>query len=787
MKTKKELPAWLVLTVICLVAALALGATYNGTKDRIATQEAEKAVAVRQELLPEAESFEVIEPTGEYTVYRGVKDGQDVGYVSVGTVLGFGGEVEVTVGTDENGVITGVRVGGANFSETAGLGAKSKEPKFYEQFTGKEYPVDLTKNGGEIDAITAATITSSAVVRGVNATIKAMSEAAGFTINEPVALVDELGDNRYATTKQGFGGPIYVEITMDGDAIAAIRIGDDSYAETRTGAQEESFWSQYIGKNGTNLVLGQDIDAYSGATISSTAVNDAVNLILLYVNDPEAFAAQMANAPEEVDVSIPEGAETWSAVGKGVMGSFKVTISVDEAGAVSGIAVSDSDDENDAAFLGQVKNNNAFLAQFIGAVPPVEGVDTVAGATVSSKGVIAAVNAAYNSYLGVEDTPAPTPTEAPAADGNKVIAKGLTGSFAVTVSFNDDGTVASVVLGKSDSDMDEGFLAMVDTDAFLGQFIGKVPPVDADTVSGATISSKAVIEAVNSLAPAKEAASEAADTQKVIAKGLTGSFAVTVSFNADGTIADVVLGKSDSDMDEGFLAMANTEAFLGQFIGKSIPVEADTVSGATISSKAIIEAINGMTPPAAEEEKEIVDTQKVIASGLTGKFAVTASFYADGTIAEVKLGKSDSDMDEDFLALADTDDFLGQFIGKTIPVEADAVTGATISSKAIIEAINSMTPVLTAKEEAAEPQKVIAKGLTGSFAVTVSFNADGTIAEVKISASDSDMDEDFLAKTRTDDFLGQFIGKTAPVEADTVSGATISSQAIIDAINGLAQ
>ena len=50
----KKLPAWIVLTVISLVAALALGATYNGTKDRIAAQEAEKAVAVRQELLPAA-------------------------------------------------------------------------------------------------------------------------------------------------------------------------------------------------------------------------------------------------------------------------------------------------------------------------------------------------------------------------------------------------------------------------------------------------------------------------------------------------------------------------------------------------------------------------------------------------------------------------------------------------------------------------------------------------------------------------------------------------------------
>ena len=169
----KKLPAWIVLTVISLVAALALGATYNGTKDRIATQEAEKAVAVRQELLPAAADFKLLTAEDETEVYQGLDaSGASVGYVSVGTVTGFGGPVEVTVGMDDEGTIAGVRVGGSNFSETAGLGAKSKEPAFYEQFAGMVYPVDLTKNGGEVDAITAATITSSAVVRGVNDTAK---------------------------------------------------------------------------------------------------------------------------------------------------------------------------------------------------------------------------------------------------------------------------------------------------------------------------------------------------------------------------------------------------------------------------------------------------------------------------------------------------------------------------------------------------------------------------------------------------------------------------------------
>jgi len=54
---KKTLPAWIVLTVIAVVAALALAFTHDSTKDRIAEIEAEKAVAVRQSLLPDAAAF----------------------------------------------------------------------------------------------------------------------------------------------------------------------------------------------------------------------------------------------------------------------------------------------------------------------------------------------------------------------------------------------------------------------------------------------------------------------------------------------------------------------------------------------------------------------------------------------------------------------------------------------------------------------------------------------------------------------------------------------------------
>ncbi len=83
-----------------------------------------------------------------------------------------------------------------------------------------------------------------------------------------------------SATKKGFGGDVYVEVSLDAEGkIAAVVVGDDKFAETPglgARAQEEEFTSQFVGKSGA-LELGKDIDALAGATITSQAVVDAVN------------------------------------------------------------------------------------------------------------------------------------------------------------------------------------------------------------------------------------------------------------------------------------------------------------------------------------------------------------------------------------------------------------------------------------------------------------------------------------------------------------------------------
>lgn len=164
---QKSLPAWVVLGVIALAAGVLLGFTNNITAPKIAEAAVAAMETTRQELLPEADAFLEQTLTSDKldSCYLGTADGEAVGYVTQITVKGYGGEVEIMAGFDLDGVCTGISVGGANFSETPGLGAKAKDAAFTNQFQGQKAPIVL---GESVDAITAATITSTAVVNGVN-------------------------------------------------------------------------------------------------------------------------------------------------------------------------------------------------------------------------------------------------------------------------------------------------------------------------------------------------------------------------------------------------------------------------------------------------------------------------------------------------------------------------------------------------------------------------------------------------------------------------------------------
>lgn len=179
----------LILLLICAIAAIALGLTYELTIDQIIFQRNAISEQARKEVLSNAEEFKPLDenifneissadPTIQ-EIYLGYKGTEVVGYAIKSAGQGYGGNVEVITGIDVQGMITGVRIG--NHLETPGLGANAQNPSFYEQYDGKstETEIKVVKNNpqdNEIEALSGATITSDAVTDAVN------SSAAAFDI-----------------------------------------------------------------------------------------------------------------------------------------------------------------------------------------------------------------------------------------------------------------------------------------------------------------------------------------------------------------------------------------------------------------------------------------------------------------------------------------------------------------------------------------------------------------------------------------------------------------------------
>lgn len=122
------------------------------------------------EVTPEGESV----PLWVYPAYN--SNGDFIGAaVQSYTMDGFSGEISVMVGLDTSGKITGYSI--LKHAETPGLGAKAgtwfKDPVGNRSIIGSDSPLAVSKDGGEIDAITAATITSRAFLQAVNRARKA--------------------------------------------------------------------------------------------------------------------------------------------------------------------------------------------------------------------------------------------------------------------------------------------------------------------------------------------------------------------------------------------------------------------------------------------------------------------------------------------------------------------------------------------------------------------------------------------------------------------------------------
>ena len=183
------------LLVICLVCSSLLAGVYALTKEPIEAADKAKNEAAIREVLPEgAVSFDeetIISFEGKdykYVIARG-ENGNAVGCAVDVEPVGFGGPIKIKVGFNAMGVIWNTKV--LSQAETPGLGAKCTEPSFadqFKQFNPAEKTLKVTKDGGDVNAITASTITSRAYADGLATAAKVFQAISQI----PMPLTDDV-------------------------------------------------------------------------------------------------------------------------------------------------------------------------------------------------------------------------------------------------------------------------------------------------------------------------------------------------------------------------------------------------------------------------------------------------------------------------------------------------------------------------------------------------------------------------------------------------------------------
>ncbi|NLZ19717.1 MAG: RnfABCDGE type electron transport complex subunit G [Bacteroidales bacterium] len=160
----------LCLTLVCLICAAVVGVAYAVTKEPIDAAAQAKTTASIARVLPESDATpqegSVRVGGTDYKYYK--VDG--AGYAIISTTSGFGGLLSLMVGVAEDGTVHNTTV--LSHSETPGLGAKcTTDGNFISQFQGfnpAEKTLAVKKDGGDLDAITASTITSRAYALAVS-------------------------------------------------------------------------------------------------------------------------------------------------------------------------------------------------------------------------------------------------------------------------------------------------------------------------------------------------------------------------------------------------------------------------------------------------------------------------------------------------------------------------------------------------------------------------------------------------------------------------------------------
>ncbi len=169
------------MLVIAIVAGFAITEVYLVTKAPIAKVEKKKQEDALKTVLPDFDNITIVDTLADgkpVEIFKAYKNNELIGYaVNTYSMNGFSGEIRLMAGFLTDGTINNITV--LNHKETPGLGSKMAEEKFLSQFRNKNpktFKLNVKKDQGDVDAITAATISSRAFCDAVTRGAKLITE-----------------------------------------------------------------------------------------------------------------------------------------------------------------------------------------------------------------------------------------------------------------------------------------------------------------------------------------------------------------------------------------------------------------------------------------------------------------------------------------------------------------------------------------------------------------------------------------------------------------------------------
>ena len=173
-----------ILLAICVAMALLLGVTNEATKNTIALRQQEAKNAAMSQVIP-AKTYNLLRITpDDHELYAAFNDYDLVGYAVSLSESGYGGEINMMIGIKADRTVSGISI--TDMSETPGLGDNAKNPEFTDMFKNLDADeAKLTADGGKVQALSGATVTSKAVTGGVQRALKIVEkEILGGKSNE---------------------------------------------------------------------------------------------------------------------------------------------------------------------------------------------------------------------------------------------------------------------------------------------------------------------------------------------------------------------------------------------------------------------------------------------------------------------------------------------------------------------------------------------------------------------------------------------------------------------------